>query len=157
MKSYCTDIKKDLPVIILMSHGPLAEALWKSAVLIAGAIDNIAYLCLEEGDNPQEFIKEVKRILDAIPCKKLVMVDLLGGTPCNSFAFVVNNLKTGANAVSGMNLPMLLEIISCRKDMNDVELADAAEISGKESICNVNEKLLGKKYGGEKNDCINQD
>lgn len=156
MKSYCTDIKKDLPAIILMSHGPFAEALWKSAVLIAGAIDNIAYLCLEEGDNPQEFKEEVKRILDAIPSKKLVLVDLLGGTPCNSFAYAVNSLETGANAVSGMNLPMLLEMISCREEMNDVELADAAERAGKDSICNINEKLLGKKYGGEENDRINQ-
>ncbi len=157
MKLYCSDLKEDLPVIILMSHGPFAEALLESARLIAGEIENAAYLCLEEGDNPQDFRKEIEKLLNSFAQRKIVMVDLLGGTPCNSFVSVVNSLKSEVLAVSGMNLPMLLEVISSRKSMTDAELSDCAQAAGKESICNINEKFsLYRMKQEDKNDCVNQ-
>lgn len=157
MKRYCSDLKEGLPVIVLMSHGPFAEALLESAKLIAGEIENTAYLCLEEGDNPLDFRKEIERLLNSFTQRKIVMVDLLGGTPCNSFVSVVNSLDSEVFAISGMNLPMLLEVISSRNSMTDIELSDCAQITGKESICNINERFsLCKGKQEEKNDCVNQ-
>ncbi len=157
MKQYCSDLKENLPVIVLLSHGPLAEALLESARLIAGDIENAAYLCLEEGDNPQDFKKEIEKLLNSFTQRKLVMVDLLGGTPCNSFVSVVNSLKSEVLAVSGMNLPMLLEVVGSRKSMTDTELSNCAQETGKESICNINERFsLYRMRQEDKNDCVNQ-
>ena len=157
MKQYCSDLKENLPVIVLLSHGPLAEALLESARLIAGDIENAAYLCLEEGDNPQDFKKEIEKLLNSFTQRKLVMVDLLGGTPCNSFVSVVNSLKSEVLAVSGMNLPMLLEVVGSRKSMTDTELSNCTQETGKESICNINERFsLYRMRQEDKNDCVNQ-
>lgn len=156
MKVYCSDLEEELPVIVLMSHGTLAESLLKSASLIAGKVKNAAYLCLEEGDNPQEFKEEIKKLLSSFEQRKLVLVDLLGGTPCNSFISVVNTLSSEVTAVAGMNLPMLLEVISCREETTYKELIDCAQEIGKDGICNINERFFNVKSSKEgKNDCIN--
>jgi len=139
-------MKEGIPAIVLMSHGPLSQALLESAELIVGKIENVAYMCLEAGDNPAEFKEELKKLLDSLPEKKLVLVDLLGGTPCNSFMGVFNQIKFKTNAIAGMNLPMLLEAVNCRRNMAGVELSDCIEESGKESICNIVERVFGTKY-----------
>lgn len=146
MKTYCSDILDELTTIVLISHGYLAKELLNSAKLIAGEINNIAYACLEEGDNPEEFKEELKGLIDSIPTKKLLLVDLFGGTPCNSYISIINEIKDKSNAISGMNLPMLLEVITSRSFTDCSGLANIAENSGRESVCNINERLIKIKF-----------
>lgn len=146
MKKYSSFIKEGLTTVIMISHGYLSKELLESAQLIAGEIENIAYLCLEEGDNPEDFKTELKDLYENIPTKKLVLVDLFGGTPSNSYISILNQLSDKTNAVSGMNLPMLLEVITSRNNLDNGELAKVALEAGKESICNINERLLNVTF-----------
>ena len=144
MKIERSPIEESLPVLVLMSHGYLASALLSSAKMIAGNdISSIVSICLEEGDNPQDFKDEVKKVLSELPKKRLVLVDLFGGTPCNSFLASLKDAEEKEAAIAGMNLPMLLELIGCRSGMDSEELRDLALNCGKESICNVTERIFG--------------
>ncbi len=144
MKIDRSQIENDLPVIVLMSHGYFALSLLGSAKMIAGDdIKSIATVCLEEGDNPLDFKEEVKKLLSELPKERIVLVDLFGGTPCNSFLASLRDEKEKEGAVSGMNLPMLLELLGGRKGMDRTQLIDLALNCGKESICNITEKIFG--------------
>ena len=147
MISYCPEINNEVPAILLMSHGLFAKELYGSAKLIAGEnVENIAYMCLEEGDNPDDFRQSVAEMLAKLPEDKVVLVDLLGGTPCNSFVKALNVSENKCNAIAGMNLPMLLELIGMRNGMNVTQLGELAVESGRQSVCNITERLLGVKY-----------
>ena len=144
MKIDRTQFEDNLPVIVLMSHGHFASALLGSAKMIAGEdIKNIVSICLEEGDNPQEFKDETKKVLAELPKDRLVLVDLFGGTPCNSFLASLKDCEEKEAAIAGMNLPMLLELLGSRRGMSPEQLRNLALECGKESVCNVTEKIFG--------------
>lgn len=134
----------DLPVIVLVSHGRFAEALLNTARLIAGEnISNVIALCLEEGDNPIDFRQKLNSILnEEVESSKFVMVDLYGGTPCNSAVLAIGEVNQNFEIVSGLNLPMLLEVLSMRDTSNINELVSIAEAAGKDGICNAKERFL---------------
>lgn len=147
MQVYKSPIVGNLPAVILVSHGMLAQGLFNSASLIFGEdIENIAYLCLEPGDSPDDFKTELSKFLEEYRTQIIVLADLFGGTPSNCFISAINTAKNKCNAVTGMNLPMLLEILSNRAGKTTGELSDIAESSGKESIVNVTQQLMGIKY-----------
>ncbi|MBS5065437.1 MAG: hypothetical protein KHZ58_16865 [Hungatella hathewayi] len=133
----------DIPTIVLVSHGRVAEALVQTAKLIAGEnISNVIALCLEEGDNPSEYRKELISILEEGKEAKFVMADLYGGTPCNSTLLAAGTVKKNFEIVSGFNLPMFLEVLSGRESHDIGELLEIAEMAGKEGICKVKEMVL---------------
>ena len=144
MKIVRSQIDNELPVIVLMSHGYLASGLLGSAKMIAGEdIRSVVSACLEEGDNPEEFREEIRKLLNELPKERLVLVDLFGGTPCNSFLASLKDSIEKEAAIAGMNLPMLLELLGSRRGMDCTQLKELALSCGKESICNVTEKIFG--------------
>lgn len=118
--------------IILASHGQLAIELLNSAQMIMGKQDNIIALALEPEDNPHG-LKD--KIYEA--CKKvdkghgvIILVDLMGGTPGNAAAYVA---MEGYPVITGVNLPMLLELIAMR-NLDMEEAVNHIVLTAKESI-----------------------
>lgn len=105
--------------IVLVTHGPLAYGFVEAAKLIVGNFE-IEYIGLKQGADLEEFEKEVeKKILSA---KKkhgdlIVISDLIYGTPFNTIVRLME--KIDMVHISGINLPVLLEIITARES-NDV-------------------------------------
>ena len=75
----------------------------------------------------------------------LILTDMFGGTPSNlSYSF----LEEGRlEVISGANLPMLIKVISLRKDMPLGELAQQLEAFGKTTIKLASGILKGNKRG----------
>ena len=67
----------------------------------------------------------------------LVLADLQGGTPCNGAFMMLDKLKL--SIVSGVNLPMLLEVLCNRNGRSLEDLTDIAIQSGKEGIKNISD------------------
>lgn len=124
-----------LPGILLLSHGPLCEAILSSARLIAGSCDNVAALPLREDDDVEAYGDKAMVLFKSMPEGSIVLFDLLGGTPFNQLM-----MKSGGEAfpgLCGMNLPMLLEAVSLREVMNGDELIDTLADSAREAVVNI--------------------
>jgi len=124
--------------MVIVTHGKLGEGFLDAIYLIAGPQKQVEIVALMEEDNI-ELLKD--RISEAI--KKvdsgngvLVFVDMFGASPSNAAAYLTNE---NVEIITGVNLPMILEIINLRDSMSLKELALTAVNAGKESVKNLTE------------------
>lgn len=102
--------------IIIGTHGDMGDALLKTAEMIAGEQKFLLSAGLYEGEGPSDIIKKYE---DAIALlnergagnKIIFLNDLFGGSPYNAACrLVAKNDDYGI--VTGVNLPMVLEILN---------------------------------------------
>lgn len=99
--------------VILVAHGRLAHEMKNSAEMIFGALPDFESV---------EFLKEegldtIQEKISAAMCEEtasyLVLTDLFCGTPYNaSCAVALKNPEREIEVVSGMSLPIVLEVAS---------------------------------------------
>lgn len=123
--------------ILIATHGDLGEGLLHSYEMIAGDSSNIHVVKLTE-TGIDEFSEKLNNQLEKLTTngnKVLVLCDIKGGTPYNeSFMYSLKQPGT-IEVVSGVNLPMLIEIGFMSQTMDDAAmLADTAMSVGKDSI-----------------------
>jgi PTS system mannose-specific IIA component len=122
--------------IVVVSHGNLGSALIRSAELITGPAEGLFAVALLPDDSPEGFGHRLAATMDALVGQEtLVLMDLFGGTPYNVAARQV--LKPNVECVTGVNLPMLLELIMTREGASLPDLAASIAQVGRESIRNL--------------------
>jgi Phosphotransferase system, mannose/fructose-specific component IIA len=127
--------------ILLISHGEMAKGMMNSISLFFGDLKQLDYLCLKKEDNPDQFHDLMKEKINQLNSGDgvIILADILGGTPCNQAAYLVNE---DIIVLTGMNLGMLIAIMSSRQGKTidiDMVLDD-----GKTGINCLND-LLGVK------------
>ncbi len=127
--------------ILLMSHGRMAEGMLDSSKLFFGDdIPQIKALGLMASDNPEAFDEKIRAAVEEIDDGQgvIAMCDLLGGTPCNRSALVLNDRL---QVITGMNFSILLELLGKRMSVNDISEIDIPELIqvGKDGIISLNE------------------
>jgi len=127
--------------ILLISHGEMAKGMMNSISLFFGDLKQLDYLCLKKEDNPDQFHDLMKEKINQLNSGDgvIILADILGGTPCNQAAYLVNE---DIVVLTGMNLGMLIAIMSSRQGKTidiDMVLDD-----GKTGINCLND-LLGVK------------
>jgi mannose/fructose/sorbose-specific phosphotransferase system IIA component len=130
---------RDMIGIVLAAHGSLPEALLESADMILGDTENIFPLKLMPGDTLEGLIDRMRDAVQEAEAGQgvLILLDLFGGTPSNAAALISQQIE-GVHAVSGVNVPMLLETLLARQTTEDVQaLAETATNSGAQGIVNV--------------------
>ncbi|MBU7510963.1 PTS sugar transporter subunit IIA [Lactiplantibacillus pentosus] len=122
--------------ILLISHGPFCEGLLASLQMIAGPQSHISAISLKEGQAPETYREEIETKIKSINNKCLVFCDIKGGTPYNSAGSLKS--KYDFNLITGMNLPMLISVVTTRFEDTTVEAltntAMASESRGIELI-----------------------
>ena len=131
--------------LILVSHGSFAAGLREAAEMILGEQEQISVLGLYQGDSPDSFAQKLEELIGETGDSKQVLVlsDLQSGTPYN--AGMVMAMKQGSACIAGTNLPMLLEILSLRDEMEMEELLQVACSTGKSGIVNSTDLLANYK------------
>lgn len=133
--------------IVLATHGNLGEGLLDSYEMISGKSEIIQIVKLTES-GIGDFKERLYTLLDELTQseKVLVLCDLKGGTPYNE-SFMYSLEKPGKiEVVTGVNLPMLIEIgFLADSEKNAEKLAEIAMTVGKDSI----EKLLSSDEDDE--------
>lgn len=125
--------------IIAVSHGPYAKALIKSMEMLYGKQDKIEAICLEAGEGMDNLQERIKKVIKELGVDEvLIMVDLLGGTPYNASSIELDN--SNINVITGLNMPMLLEILPYRNE-NLKKVSCIATQAGKNGIVNVKERF----------------
>lgn len=107
-----------IPVIIA-AHGRLAEELVNSAEMIFGKQENIQKITFLPGENTEDLKKKYNEKIEGLKNYEeiLILVDLFGGSPYNA-AFEIAMINDKLEILTGVSLPMLLEILSIRDGIN---------------------------------------
>ncbi len=132
--------------ILVVTHGQLARELVTAAEMIVGEIPNVAPVSIGWHDDPDDAQNDIREGIKRVETGDgtVVLTDMFGGTPSNlSLAFLE---KDRVEVVTGVNLPMLIKLVSLR-GAEGVDLEKAArQISaqGKESICLASDLLAAK-------------
>lgn len=123
------------PGILILSHGPLCNALIESAKLISGDVDGIVGLPLEPGCDVGAYADQACAALREMPEGSIILFDLFAGTPFNQL--VARFQAQPFHALCGVNLPMLLDANTMRETLSGAELVRAVAEAAQESIVNV--------------------
>ena len=100
--------------ILMLSHGDLSKQMFSTAQLIYGELVNTQYITLEPESDLEIYRERINKIIDETDGGLLILVDLFGGTPFIT-AHVAKSKYEGRKEieiVTGMNLPMILEILN---------------------------------------------
>ena len=134
--------------ILIVTHRRLGDALIEAAEFILGtrpeALVSVSIDLNESADALRGKISDgIKKVKSEHGV--LILTDMFGGTPSNlSYSF----LEEGhIEVISGVNLPMLIQVASTRDKMNLEELAVKLEEFGKKSISLASRILKGNKRG----------
>ena len=132
--------------ILVVTHGQLARELVTAAEMIVGEIPNVTPVSIGWHDDPGDAQNDIREGIERVETGDgtVILTDMFGGTPSNlSLAFLE---KDRVEVVTGVNLPMLIKLVSLR-GAEGVDLEKAArQISaqGKESICLASDLLAAK-------------
>ena len=105
-----------LPLILIAAHGNLGAELLKSAEIIIGKQDRVECISLLPGMDLEDFAGLFREALGAAEGNAIILCDLFGGTPSNVTAGI--GLEGGAIALTGVNLPMLIEACMSRGEQD---------------------------------------
>ena len=127
--------------IIILTHGPMAQGLLESSQMLFGEAENVTALGLLGDEAPADFAATVEAALQLYPQGALVLVDLFGGTPCNTAMIQAKKMGKALPLVAGVNMPMLISVLNGREMYTLEETIKEAESSGVQGVVNVTPKL----------------
>lgn len=121
--------------IIIGTHGRFSEELLKTSEMIFGKQENVETVTFEQGEGSEDLVAKYEAAIEKLDREKgiLFLVDLFGGSPFNAASRIaINNYNM--DILTGVNLPMLLEIYGLRETLSLQEIVSIGENSGKEGI-----------------------
>lgn len=129
--------------IILVTHGNLASEFVAAAEHVVGTQEHMKSICIHpESDMEKMRLAIIKAAKDVDQGKGVVLLtDMFGGTPSNLAISVMD--EQNIEVIAGVNLPMLIKLISIRKTESLKEAALQAQEAGRKYI-NVASNLLAK-------------
>lgn len=134
-------VQRQLPGVVFISHGGLALGMLDTVTLIMGKQHNLAAFTLDENDDPILFREAFMEAVEAFCAGVVIFVDMFGGSPCNQLLLASGTIRTDFCAVSGMNLPLVLETIAMRRICRGKELYDAILAAAPASIVHLNKVI----------------
>lgn len=127
--------------VILISHGKLAAGILDSARLILGEQGQGEIFELAFGDDIEAFRDNVTDAVEKAlkSGDVLVLTDIQSGSPFNVTVGIMTEHQV--YHITGMNLAVVIEALSCREtDQLSEKIEELTEI-GKQGIINVNHLL----------------
>ncbi|WP_213951479.1 MULTISPECIES: hypothetical protein [Tepidanaerobacter] len=129
-----TQKNKDIPYLLILTHGKWGVELVEGAEMICGNLKNIFAFPLMPDQSLIEYVEPIEEILRNAPEGSIILVDLFGGTTSNIAALLSS--KYNILAVTGLNIAMLIT---------------ASEVRGKYGREEIWEKLLNSSINNYKN------
>ncbi|MCB1474016.1 MAG: PTS sugar transporter subunit IIA [Rhodobiaceae bacterium] len=130
--------------LVVVSHGQLAREFRAAVEHVVGPQDRFETISIGPDDDVEQRRSE---ILDAISRVDdgdgvVVLTDMFGGTPSNLAISVMESAPV--EVLAGVNLPMLIKLVSVRGDMKLAEAVRVAGEAGRKYISVASEILSGK-------------
>ncbi len=110
--------------VIFCAHGDLAVSMLNSVNMVYGETQNITPLLFNRGENAEDLVTKMKDVMaNSEENAWLIAVDLQGGSPYNAAAQLAFG-DSRIQVVSGLSLPLALEIADNQHSMDAEELTD---------------------------------
>src|SRR3990167_8216473 len=120
--------------LVLVSHGNLASEFAKTLEHIVGPQENLITVSLFPEDDMEKKRKEIQDAVQKVENHHgvVILTDMFGGTPSN----LAHSLLEDRNVeiVAGMNLPLLIKLVSSRKAKSLHEAVLLAQEAGRKYI-----------------------
>ena len=108
---------------IIITHGSLADSLVNSLKMIYGEIEDVFPFNFLPNMDLEELENQVNQLLASIETEKiLIFTDMLGGSAFNTAMKIQQRKNT--HVIAGVNLMMLLDLISIRENSDFSELLE---------------------------------
>lgn len=137
--------------IIIVTHVDYGSTLLKAAEFIVGPVQDCTCIRIDASLEVSETVVRLQEAVDRLSTGNnvIVLTDMFGGTPTNlSLALIGSRNEKDVEVVTGVNLPMLLRVLSNRNLPLD-ELAELAITAGREGIFAAGQ-VLGNKGENKK-------
>jgi mannose PTS system EIIA component len=127
--------------LVIISHGQLAEEFYKAVVHVMGPQENIATVGIAPDDDVDARREDLVAAADLVDNGDgvIVLSDMFGGTPSNLAISLLN--RPNVEVIAGVNLPMLIKLVSIRKTAGVGQAVIEAQDAAKRYI-NVASKLI---------------
>jgi len=122
--------------VLVITHGKFGIELLKSVEMIMGEQEDAKALGLQLGDNVDDLRNEVEKIIlenEKEDKETIIFVDILGGSPSNIALYVLKK-HNSVKLVTGVNMPMLIEVFQSRDLVELDELLEKMINSSMEGI-----------------------
>ncbi|AIQ12292.1 PTS sugar transporter subunit IIA [Paenibacillus durus] len=121
--------------VIVGTHGKFSEELLRSTSMVFGELENVAGVTFEPGESVNGLVEKFKAALDTIDWSDgvIFLVDLFGGSPYNAASRIAAGYEN-MDIVSGVNLPMIVDVMVNRSTEQLADLADLAIRAGQDSM-----------------------
>ncbi len=117
--------------VLIATHGKFAEGILDSVELIMGKQENCLTLSLYHGSSIEDFSTDILNAIQALDQGEgvIVFTDLYSASPYNQTALNHHNLlETDYRLISGVNLPMLIEVFNQRMFGSSLEESTARSL-----------------------------
>ena len=117
--------------LIVATHGKMSEETVNLTKMVLGESEQLDFVTFLPGEGPEDLIEKYKNIISKYKSEgTLFLVDLFGGSPYNAACRIVAETEN-TDVITGVNVPMLLEVLDAREETNKVlELVETAKNSG---------------------------
>lgn len=108
--------------IIICTHSNLASGLYDAVEMISGHQENFEVVGFHEGEDMQSLsdrLVALAKVYEEASQRYVILVDLFGATPFNASAAGLSTFDT--SIITGVNLPLLLELVTARKKVDDYD------------------------------------
>tara|TARA_B100000989_G_scaffold294281_1_gene273116 strand:- start:355 stop:762 length:408 start_codon:yes stop_codon:yes gene_type:complete len=120
--------------IVIVTHANLAKEFIVALEHVVGKQKLLRAVCINPNDDMDKKRDEIIDCVKAVNKGKGVIIatDMFGGTPSN---LAISNLKDNEiEVIAGVNLPMLIKMVSNRKKINLNQLVKISQDSGRKYI-----------------------
>ncbi|MDQ0496522.1 MULTISPECIES: PTS sugar transporter subunit IIA [Paenibacillus] len=121
--------------VIVGTHGKLSKEILRSTEMIFGHLDNVVGVTFEPGESVNGLVEKYKAALETIDWTDglIFLVDLFGGSPYNAASRIVAGYEK-MDIVTGVNLPMIVDLLTNRGLENVENLSDLVIRAGQDSM-----------------------
>ncbi|MGI9861083.1 hypothetical protein SDD30_06825 [Moorella naiadis] len=129
--------------MLLLTHGEIGAAFLEAIIMLLGPQEQVRALALKPGDQIDAFRERAREAAGELDRGDgvLLLVDVAGGSPAN---IAWEMVSSGDRAVvTGVNLPLLLELFIHRKGANLASLVDQVQDWGRQGISALKPEDMG--------------
>ena len=133
--------------VVVVTHGQLATELVNAAEMIVGDLPQFTAVSIGWHDDVNEARGDIEHAIERVRGEEgvLLLTDMFGGTPSNLGMTFLE--KDRLEAITGVNLPMLIKLAGLRSASDLLAVAKEMRDHGRSAIWVASDLLRGEKTG----------